>query len=394
MNVLRLAVFCLCLQAPMAWLSEPAAAEVPAPIHRSDTGPSGQQGVPDDAPAVRFARAQQLLRGDEPAAALQAFSSLTASYPGNVDYSLGRAQALARLGRTRDAHDELVRGIGLAADYEALWRLRFSLVAAHPQIFEAGALDALRDDAQQRFPAATWWRHSDSTEDWRSQVTLAAGIENLTNNQPGWNNQSLRIDWNATDSLDVFVSVGRHERFNQPDSPLSAGARVELLDHWHAGLELESTNSANFLPDSSYAVYAGRRFDKGWVGQLRAERRNYDTVTVTIWSARTERYFSNYRAAYTLHVSRLHGLANALSHAFTLDWYRSTASSVGVTVAFGDENEAIGPGAVLESSITSITINGRYALNRRFDLNGWVGVHEQGDFYRRQYAGIAVTAGF
>ncbi|MDZ7770862.1 MAG: YaiO family outer membrane beta-barrel protein [Woeseiaceae bacterium] len=390
MNVLRLAFLVLCLQAPLAWLPGPAAAREPQP---GETSPSTRHS-PESDPAAQFARAQQLLRDDEPAAALQDFSALAARYPENVDYALGQAQALARLGRTRDANEELVRGIALAPDYEALWRIRFSLVAAHPQIFDNDELETLRDDARQRFPSATWWQRTNSTSDYRGQVMLAASVESLSNNQPDWSNQSLRIDWKATDSLQVFASVGRSERFNEPDTSVSAGGRVEFLDLWHAGLELDYTNSARFLPDSSYTAYAGRRFDHGWVGEVRAQRRNYDTATVTIWSARTERYFSDYRAAYTLYVSRLHGLANAVSHAFTLDWYRTADFSAGVTVAFGDENEAIGPGLVLESSVASITINGRYALNRRFGLNGWIGVHEQGDFYRRQYAALAVTAGF
>ena len=393
MNVLRLAFLALCLQAPLAWLPGPASAREPDTLRRGDTGPS-MQDIPEEDPAALFARAQQRLRADEPAAALQDFSALATRYPDNVDYALGRAQALARLERTRDANDELVRGIALAPDYEALWRFRFSLVASHPQIFDTGELETLRDDARQRFPAAAWWQRTNDTRDYRGQVMLAASVESLSNDQPDWNNQSLRIDWHATDSFQVFASAGRNERFDEPDTPVSAGTRVEFLDLWHAGLELGYTNNANFLPDNGYTAYAGRRFDQGWVGELRAQRRNYDTATVTIWSARAERYFSDYRAAYTLYVSRLHGLANAVSHAFTLDWYRTADFSAGVTVAFGDENEAIGPGLVLESSVASITINGRYALNRRFSLNGWVGVHEQGDFYRRQYAGLAVTAGF
>ncbi len=393
MIVLRVAHLVLCLQAPLAWLPGPAAAQEPDTLRPGDTSPSSQ-AIPVNDPAAQFARAQQLLRDAEPADALHVFSALAARYPENVDYALGRAQALARLGRTRDANDEIVRGIALAPDYEALWRLRFSLVAAHPQILAPGELETLRDHARQRFPAATWWQRTNNTRDYRGQVMLAASVESLSNNQPDWNNQSLRIDWKVSNTLQVFASVGRNERFNEPDTPVSAGARVEFLDLWHAGLELDYTNNANFLPDSGYTAYAGRRFNQGWVGELRAQRRNYDTATVTIWSARAERYFSDYRGAYTLYVSRLHGLANAVSHAFTLDWYRSADFSAGVTIAFGDENEAIGPGLVLESSVASITINGRYALNRRFGLNGWIGVHEQGDFYRRQYAGIAVTAGF
>jgi hypothetical protein len=32
-------------------------------------------------------------------------------------------------------------------------------------------------------------------------------------------------------------------------------------------------------------------------------------------------------------------------------------------------------------------------LSSRFELNWWLGSHEQGDFYRRDYAGLGIRIG-
>lgn len=344
--------------------------------------------------AARFTFAQELLRRDEPAAALACFSALAERRPGNVDYVFGRSQSLARLDRPREALDALQHATARAPDYEALWRLRFSLLKANPSLMSTDKLQALRNEAQAHFPDARWWRSGAAADEWRGQVTLAAFRENLSGDLPGWHSESLRVDWDATANLQLLAAVSRNERFNRLDRTYLAGMRRQLPDKWHAGLEYEATPNAKFLPENGFAAFAGRRLGHGWVAEVRARRRNYDTATVTVWSLQAERYFSDYRAAYTMHVARLHGLANSVSHVMTLNWYRTQNSSFGVTIAYGDETEAVGLGQVLETSVSSLTINGQHALNRRFTLNWWLGTHEQGDFYRRRYAGMAVTAGF
>ncbi|HZW58814.1 MAG TPA: YaiO family outer membrane beta-barrel protein [Woeseiaceae bacterium] len=378
------------------WGSTPVAAlEIPAAHDGDDAhiGQSRSKSATDDDTA-QFALAQRLLRADEPADALEQFTALASRQPANVDYSLGRAQALARLERPRAALEELQHAISLAPDYEAPWRLRFAILNTDPELVADVELQAYRSEAQARFPAARWWQRTAAPPDWRGQLTLSGTVEVLSDNLPGWNSQSARLDWRATGSTQLFAAAAREERFDLSDRTLSVGVRHEFPGRWHAGAEIDAASNASFVPESGFAAFAGRQLGHGWVAEARVRQRNYSAATVTTWSAGAERYFSDYRLAYTLNFSRLHGLTDSVSHMLSANWYRSAQTSFSVTIAAGHEAESVGPGQVLESAVASLTIGGRHALNRRFTLHWWLGSHEQGDFYRRRYAGMAVTAGF
>jgi YaiO family outer membrane protein len=114
---------------------------------------------------------------------------------------------------------------------------------------------------------------------------------------------------------------------------------------------------------------------------------------VSTWSAEAERYFGDYRAAYTLNASRLHGATTSLSHVLSLGWYPREGLALGVVAATGQEAEVIAPGQILETDVDSFTLTGRHALTPRITLDWWLGTHAQGDIYRRRYAGLAVRYG-
>jgi hypothetical protein len=40
-----------------------------------------------------------------------------------------------------------------------------------------------------------------------------------------------------------------------------------------------------------------------------------------------------------------------------------------------------------------VTLTGNETLSQRLSLSWWVGTHEQGDFYRRNHAGLSIRIG-
>jgi hypothetical protein len=44
--------------------------------------------------------------------------------------------------------------------------------------------------------------------------------------------------------------------------------------------------------------------------------------------------------------------------------------------------------------VSNLTLTGNEAFSPRLSLGWWLGTHEQGDFYRRDYAGLSVRVGF
>lgn len=355
--------------------------------------PTTDKPAGEERPDLLFSRAQGLLQDDRPGEALVFFDELAARYPENVDYALGRAQALARLGRHDAALQEAERGIALAPDYEAVWQLHFNLLSSEPSLASDAVWRKQQNAARRRFPDATWWNRPRAREE-RGSVTLVLGVDELSGDRSSWQNQALRVDWSARSTTDVFIDVARHRRFANRDVSVSAGLREALTDRWHAGVEVQFADDATFLPESGLAAYAGRKIGDNWVAELRAARRNYRSATVSIWSATAERYFGDFRAAYTLNTARLHGLSTSLSHVLAADWYATSRLTAGLTLAAGDEAEAVGPDQVLESDVRAIVARLQYRVNARVTVRGWIGTHDQGDFYRRHYAGLAVTAGF
>ncbi len=350
---------------------------------------------PDD-PVLRFRRAQVLGWSGNPQAALAAYDGLLADYPDNVDYVYGRALALRQLGREAEALQAARRAARLAPDYEGVRRLELRLARGR---LPGAEVEALAAEASDRFPRAEWWR-TEAREDGgggprqtRYFLTAGAGYESLTNGLPGWQQQFLRLDREDAGGFGYHAGVSRYERYDRSDSELGLGGRWQAGDDWSLELALVLAGDADFLPETGLSGRVRRQLGDGWNVAAGLRQRRYAETTVTTWSGEAEHYFGDYRAAYTLNASRLHGAATSLSHVVSLGWYPRAGLSLGLVAATGEEAEVIAPGQILETDIDSFTLTGRHALTPRVTLDWWLGTHRQGDIYRRRYAGVAVRYG-
>ena len=107
---------------------------------------------PDDTDS-RDALARSCARAGRPSDALAQYDILLAHDANNVDWLLGKSQALVALRRPREALPYLEKGRSLAPAYEDVWRLNAS---ALDQLDEFDAADALLTQAAAQFPQATW----------------------------------------------------------------------------------------------------------------------------------------------------------------------------------------------------------------------------------------------
>ena len=342
-------------------------------------------------PAQRFAQAQRLKNSGAQDAALQQLNSLRADFPGDVDYALARAHLLAQLGRDDEALDELLVATRLAPNYEAVWELRLTILARQEGKEAKADRAALQQEVAERFPDALWWQNSTSDDIERWTLLVGASRETLSNNQPDWNSEFVELQLDKNSAGQYRVRLGRDERFAGADLTFGVGGEYSWSSRWFAGAELSVAGSPKFQPEFGYAVHAGKTLTGGWVVDLRYRLREYPGVKVGSVTATVENYFSDFRIAYGLGVSRLQGSASLPNHALTANWFYSEHASVGITINTGQEAEAIGNGQVLESDVRGISMSGRRNLGGRFGLQWWLGVHEQGDFYGRRFLGLAVS---
>mgnify|MGYP003641884509 CR=1 FL=1 len=340
---------------------------------------------------AQIADATALFRDGQIDAAHAMLDELQAQYPNDVDYMLLRAQIYAQQGRIEPALSELRTATSIAPRYEDLWRLRYALLrdARTDDFKDEQLLVATR--AAQLFPDATWWRVPVLRSEIEWQVLVGAGYDRLDNDAPSWNQQFIEISRQQDGYGRHHLGIARDERFSTSDITLRIGSDFRFADHWLAGIGATNASSPQFSADSSYRLYLGRNFERGWVATLSAQRRNFSSATVSTTSALIERYVGEFRFAYSLAVGHLHSAGNSLGHSFTSNWYFNDSASIAIAINSGEEAEAIGPGRVLETRVRGITLSGHRDVNDRLTLKWWLGTHDQGDFYRRQFLGMAFS---
>lgn len=341
-------------------------------------------------PAQRYTDAQALRQAGELHGALSELESLREDYPKDVDYVLARAQVLAELNRDDDALDELTIGLQLAPDYEDIWILHFNILARQTGRSADVALERFRQDAGTRFPDSKWWQ---KTVDRMSRWTIIAGIghEQLSNNQPSWDNQFTELQLEQNNAFRYYARLSRDTRFAGSDTGFSTGVEHTPDSGWIAGLEISTAHSPNFQPKFGFSGHVGKALPDGWVVDLRYRKREYTTTTVSSTVGTVEKYLSDFRIAYSLGLSQLSGSSGHANHILTGNWYFDEKSSIGISLSSGREAESIGNNQVLETDVRGISLTGRQQLNDRLGLLWWLGVHEQGDFYRRRFIGMALS---
>ncbi|HKX98656.1 MAG TPA: tetratricopeptide repeat protein, partial [Steroidobacteraceae bacterium] len=109
---------------------------------------------PDDTEA-RDALARSCARAGAQAEALAQYDQLLARDPTNVDWQLGKAQALMALGRPREALPILADARRRAPAYEDVWRANAN---ALERLDEFDAAEALYAEAAVQFPQSAWPR--------------------------------------------------------------------------------------------------------------------------------------------------------------------------------------------------------------------------------------------
>ena len=321
---------------------------------------------------------------------LAELNDLRERYPHDVDHALARAQLFARLGNDDAALHDLREASDLAPDYEDVWRVRYTVLARQNGDAARAEQQQVVVEAARRFPESLWWRAGVPEQQPRWTLVAGAGHDRLDNGQPSWNQlfttASRDMEWGR-----YRFGVSRDSRFNEADLTLSLGADLSMWSDWTAGLDVAVAPDPAFQSELAYGGYVGHALPDGWLLNLRYLRREYPAATVGSLVASVEKYIGDFRIAYALGSSHLHGAGDSLSHRLTGTWYYSDRASIGLNIYTGEESEAIGAGRVLQTDVSGTSISGRQKINERMHLDWWLGIHEQGDFYRRSFLGMAVT---
>ena len=341
---------------------------------------------PDDTD-TRDALARSCARAGNPEAALAQYDVLLARDANNVDWLLGKSQALVALGRAREALPLLERARAVAPAYEDVWRLNASALDA---LDEFDTADALLGQAQAQFPQSTWPRERQAALAERrllergTRLSVDASYEDLSGDRPAWRGASVGIDRRLDGPRHVFAGLHLEERFETRDTQALVAYADRLTEDWSYGVSADVAPDAQVLPQWSVTGEAGRALPNAWSLGFRLRHASYASVNVDTLAGTVEKYTDWFSVGYSLNVAKTSDIDD-LSYGhllrFVHDYGRD--SRVGLFVGFGEEAETVAPGVVQVTSTRSISLNGLHWTSAAWGIAWEAGWYEQGDLYNR-----------
>ncbi len=215
------------------------------------------------------------------------------------------------------------------------------------------------------------------------QVEVGYVHEVLSNGSPDWREEYLDFKKIYAPRTILYGTLRLAERFGLSDSEFTLGGYYPLDSHWTAIVEGSLSPSHNVLPSWSAMGQLYRDLGGGWGMQFGLRHREYTASTVDMDTLMIERYWEDYRAAYTATVSQISGAGSVWSHTLQINYYASDRSTVGLILSAGQEAESAGPGVVLVSTVRSADFIAALWLNHDLAVTIGIGVHDQAPFYTR-----------
>ena len=342
-------------------------------------------GNPDNTDA-REALARACARAGQNGAALAHYDRLLASDSGNVDWLVGKSQALIALGRQREAIPYLERAREKSPAYEDVWRME---AAAREAAGDDERTDAYLRDAGRAFPSAAWpGEKRRALEEARlrergTRVSLMAAYEDLSGGRPSWQSATLGIDKRLSAYRHLIGGLHSEERFDSRDEQFTLGWADRAGGGWSYGLTLDVAPDGEILPEWNVVAEAARALPRDMSLNLRARHADYANVDVDSLAVGVEKYFAPFRAAYTLTGSQPSGLEASFGHTLRLARDYGDENHVTLALGYGEEAETIAPGVVQVTQNRSVSINGLHWHDTAWGFTWEAGWYEQGDLYDR-----------
>lgn len=261
----------------------------------------------------------------------------------------------------------------------AAWRTALWVVATLLAVASAGAQPLLDTGTLKPGEPATGLKAR------RTELELGYSRETLTNNLPDWTSTYLLASHQFGERKTVYGGLRQTRRFGLDDTEAHAGLYYPVAETWTSLVEVSVSPTHEVLARYSAYGQMQKNLPGGWGVGLGLRHNEYSLIGTNVLSAFAERYWGNFRGAYTLYSGRPEGAASAASHRFQLSYYYADRNSVGLSYSNGREVEYLGPPrGVLTSDVKNWTLSGQHWLAPAWALTYDVVNHEQGNLYRRQ----------
>jgi YaiO family outer membrane protein len=214
-------------------------------------------------------------------------------------------------------------------------------------------------------------------------VEAGVSVEHLSKGFGSWREAYLSASKKFRSGQAVYGIYRRTQRSGQNDSEMTVGLYQPIDKRWTIFVEGSASPKHRILPIFSTLLQIEHSFNKGWGAQVGWRHTQFNTAHTNTGIFTAERYFSAYRAAYTLHLTNLAGVGTTAAHRFQLTRYYSEKNSVSISFAAGPEVEDLGR-RILRTGVQSIAFGGRHWVSQHLAVMYNYGFTRQGSIYTRQ----------
>lgn len=220
-----------------------------------------------------------------------------------------------------------------------------------------------------------------------TEVEAGFSHENLSSGYSDWSSLYLEGVHHFAPRHTLYGSVRETDRFDLRDRQIAAGLYYPVGEYWTALVEGSYAPDHRVLPLYSVFGQLHRALPGGWGVALGYRHSEYNTSNPSAVVFDLERYFGNFRGAYTLYVGMLPGAPTVTASRFALNYYYGERSQVGASFTIGEEVENVGPPlGVTTTEVTNFAIFGRHWFTPAWAISYELIAQEQGSLYR--YNGI------
>lgn len=219
----------------------------------------------------------------------------------------------------------------------------------------------------------------------QTEIEAGYGEEHLTNNTPNWRNIFVEGSHRFKDRHSLFGGLRATERFGLTDHEAYGALYYPFAPSWNLTVEGSVSPTHEVLPRYTLGTQVQALLPRGWGIGLGLRHNEYAQSASNLRTFALERYWGDFRGAYTLFSGKPEGGGSAPAHRFQLSYYYGITSSVGLAYTTGREVENIGPPAGLRTTdVRNWTLAGRHWFARDWAFTYELSTHRQGDFYRRE----------
>lgn len=331
---------------------------------------------PQDSEA-RYRLATLLSRRDRFDEALGHFRMLVREHPSNADYELGLGQTLLWSGAADQALAPLEAAIRFAPAYEDAHRALGQALMATGRRADAQTHYAR---AQERFgrrdwivtglaraaelprpgppPAAALVLKVDRELHY-VEAELGHGRERLSNNPFDWTETYAMLTRRSGETT-LNARLAHVERFGMKDSNATFAAYAKLAPNTTGFIELAVSPSHNVLPAHALHLQLAQSLDHGFGAAVGLKHLTYNATAVDIADLTLERYFGDFRVAYTYLPSRSRTAGRAAVHRLQGGYFYAPSSSVQLILASGSEVDRPDQGIAASTDVRTIALFGRH----------------------------------